>query len=35
MFIIYSLFKKYLSHIIDKKYVKIKKLYNYQIKMIK
>ena len=34
MFIIYSLFKNYLSHIIDKKNSKNKKLYNYQIKMI-
>ena len=34
MFIIYSLFKNYLSNIIDKKNSKNKKLYNYQIKMI-
>ena len=34
MFIIYSLFKNYLSNIIDKKNSKNKKLYNYQMKMI-
>ena len=30
MFIIYSLFKNYLNHIIDKKNIKNKKLYKYQ-----